>query len=140
MLRAVVVDVAALAESHEVTVEVVGGVVIAVCRGQHDPRRTDDAEILDGWEALQRTALPIAPGANAGVPPAPITEMVDGLPVRPAAALTSTACPPEADRGRELRPIDRVEEAVLPADRHRSINPQPKLSANELDRDTKRVG
>ena len=106
VLRAIVIDMAALAEGHEIAVEVVGGVVIAVSRSQYDPRRTDEAEILDGREAAQRTALPIAPGADAGIPPAPITEMVYRLPMRPTAALAGATCSPKADRGRELRPVD----------------------------------
>ena len=78
MLRAIVFDMTALAEGREVAIAVVGGVVIAVSRSQYDPRCTDEAEILDGRQAAQRPALFIAPGADPGVPPAPITEMVHG--------------------------------------------------------------
>lgn len=109
---------AALAEGYEIALEVVGGVVIAVSRSQYDPRRTDEAEILDGRKAAQRTALLIAPGADAGIPPAPITEMVYRLPMRPTAALAGATCSPKTDRGRELRLVDGVEEAVLRTDRH----------------------
>ncbi len=40
------------------------------------------------------------------------------LPVRAPAALAAAPCPPEPDHGRELGPVDGVEEAVLAPDRH----------------------
>ena len=98
MLGAIVVDVAALAEGCEVPVEIIGGVVIAVRGSQHDAGRTDATEIFDRRQATQRTALSIAPSSDAGIPPAPITEMVHGQPMRPTAALAGATRPPEADR------------------------------------------
>ena len=118
MFRAVMVHVTALAKGCEVRAHVVGGVVIAVGGCQHDLRCADDAKILDGWKSLECSPLPITPGTDAGIPPASVAEVVDSLPMRPATALTSAAGSAEADRRRELRPVDGVEEAVLAPDRH----------------------
>lgn len=74
--------VTALAESDEVGADVVGGVVIAMCCRQYDLRRAHDAKILEGRQCRESAALPITPGPHAGVPPAPIAEMIDRLPVR----------------------------------------------------------
>ena len=117
------VHVTTLAEGCEVGVGVVGGVVIAVSGGQHDPCRANDAEIVHCRKGLERSTLSVAPCAHAGIPPAPISEMVDRLPVRAPAALTGSAGTAEADRGRELAPVDGVEEAVLAPDRHGSHHP-----------------
>lgn len=114
------VHVAALAEGREVRVGVVGGVVIAVSRSQHDLRRANDAKIVYRRKGLERSPLSIAPCARAGIPPAPISEVIDRLPVRPPAALTGSACPAKTDRCGELPPVNGVEIAVLAPDRHGS--------------------
>jgi len=44
--------------------------------------------------------------------------MVDHLAMWASAALAAAFRPREPDHGRELRPVDRVEEAVLGPDRH----------------------
>ena len=98
MLGAVMVHVAALAEGREVRVGVVSRVVIAVRCRQHDLRRTNNIKILDRRQGLERSALPIAPSTDAGVPPVPVAEMVDGLPMRPTTTFTSAPCSAEADR------------------------------------------
>ena len=56
--------------------------------------------------------------AGFSVPPAAIAEVVDHLPMRPPATLTAALCPAEADRHRQLVPVNRVEEAVLGPDRY----------------------
>jgi hypothetical protein len=118
-----VIHVAALAEGREVGVGVVGGVVIAVSGGQHDLRRANDAEILDRRKDLERSSLSIAPSAHTGIPPAPVSEVVDRPSVRPTAALTGSASTAEADRCRKLAPINGIEEAVLTPNGHRSQHP-----------------
>ena len=55
---------------------------------------------------------------DASLPPATIAEVVDHPPVGPPAALAAAFRPPEPDHGRELRPVDGVEEAMLGPDRH----------------------
>ena len=128
------VHVAALTEGDEVRARIVRGVVIAVRGRQHDFRRADDTEILYRRQGSERSALPIAPRTDTDIPPAPIAEMVDGLPMRPTTALTGTTSAAKADCRRELRPIDGVEEAVLAPDRHRSWRPVIRGSSDKFDR------
>jgi hypothetical protein len=49
--------------------------------------------------------------------------MEDDPPVRTLAGLAAPTGAPEADHGRELRPVDRIEEAVFGPDRHGLILP-----------------
>jgi hypothetical protein len=44
----------------------------------------------------------IAPAAGLSIPPAPVAEVVDHLPVLSPAALAAILCPTEADRHRQL--------------------------------------
>ena len=73
MLRPIVVDVAALAKSREIAVEVVGSVVIAVRGCQHHARCADHPEILNRRQGSQRSSLAISPSTDRGIPPASIT-------------------------------------------------------------------
>ena len=118
MLWPVVDHVAALAEGREIGVGVVRGVVITMGRRQHHPRPTDPTEDVSFCTDPDPAFPPIAPPTGIRVPPATIAQMVDHPPVWPPAALAATFRPPEPDYGRELRPVDRVEEAVLGPDRH----------------------
>ena len=118
MCRAIVVHVTTLAEGCEIAVGIVGGVVIAVGGRKDNLRRTHEAEILDRWHRSEWSSSPVTPCTDAGIPPASVAEMVDRLAMWPATPLTGPASPAKADRGRELRPVDGVEEAVLPPDRH----------------------
>ena len=118
MLRPVVDHVASLAEGHEVGVCIVRGVVVPVRRGQHHPGPTGEAEDVGPRRDPDPPASPIKPEASIGVPPATISEVINHPPVRPSAALTAAPRPAGPDHGRELRPVDRVEEAVLGPDRH----------------------
>src|SRR4051812_1676470 len=118
MLRPVVVHVAPLAEGGEVRVHVVAGVVIAVGGRQYHPGRSGAGQFLYAWQRLGRPPLPVPPGAHLSIPPAAIVEAVDALPMRALAALAAAPCSAEPDHGRELRPVDEVEKAVLSPDRH----------------------
>ena len=113
------VHVAPLAEGREVSVRVVGRVVIAMSGGQdHSGRsyRLQHVIHLDG--EANNPAFPIAPGTDLGVPPAAVTKMPDGLPMWTPAAFTAPFGAAKADHRRQLRPVDGVEEAVLAPDRH----------------------
>ena len=70
---------------------------------------------------LIRIRLPpsVSPPAGVRIPPPPVAEVVDHPPVWASAALAAALRPAEPDHGRELRPVDRVEDAVLGQDRHR---------------------
>lgn len=88
MLGPIMVHMTALTEGREVRVGVVGGVMIPVSGRQYNASCTDNAELFDRWQSLKPSPLSIAPCTEAGIPPAPVAKMVDGLPVWPAAALT----------------------------------------------------
>jgi hypothetical protein len=119
MLGPIVVHVAALAEGREVLSGVVGGVVIAVSGSQNHacgPHPSED--IIGPDREADEAPRSVTPRAFLSIPPTPIAKMEDPLPVRTGANLAPPLRPLEADHGRELRPIDRVEEAVLAPDRH----------------------
>ena len=118
MLRPVVDHVAALAEGCEVGVCVVGRVVIAMGGCQDDMGLASAAEDIDARPDPDPAPPSIAPTAGLSVPPTPIAEVVDHLPVRSPTALAAALRPTKADRHRQLAPVDRVEEAVLGPDRH----------------------
>ena len=118
MLRPIVDHVAALAESREVGVRVVGRVVVAMGGCKDDVGPTSTAEDIDARPDPDPAPPSIAPTAGLSIPPAAVAEVVDHLPVRSPAALTPALRPAEADRHRRLTPVDRVEEAVLGPDRH----------------------
>ena len=118
ILRPIVDHVATLAEGREVAVSVVRGVVIPVSSGQQDLCLAGLPEDVRPYADPDPTASAIAPPAGLRVPPAAIAEVVDHSPVRPSAALAAASRPAEPDHGRELRPIDRIEEAVLGPDWH----------------------
>ena len=109
---------AALTESGEVPVCVVAGVVVPMRGREHHPGRAQASKILEARQALERVPSPVTPTACRGIPPASVAQMVDRLPMRSSASLTGASCPSEADHGGELRPVDRVIEAVLTPDRH----------------------
>jgi len=118
MLWPVVDHVTALAEGCEVSVRIVGGVVIPVCSCQHDMGAAGAAEDVGTQPDSDPAPPPVAPATSLSVPLAPIAEVIDHLPVRTPAALAAALRPAKADRHRQLAPVDRVEEAVLWPDRH----------------------
>ena len=119
VLGPVVDHVAALTERGEIGVRVVGGVVVAVSRGQHHPGPTQVPENVGGpGHDAHPSATPVTPRGGRRVPPAAIAEVDHGLPVWSPTTLASAPGAPEPDRDRELRPVNRVEEAMLAPDRH----------------------
>jgi len=110
---------AALAEGGEIGIGVVGGVVVAMGRGQNHPGPAHGPEDVHstGLDAHPPPA-PVAPGGRVRIPPSPVAEVDYRPPVRSPAALAASLSAPEPDYGRELGPVDRVEEAVLGPDRH----------------------
>ena len=122
MLGRIVEHVAALAEGDEVAASVAGGVVIAVSSGQDDLRRPHGSkDVVSADPDAEDASAPITPAQCLSVLPASVAEVEHALPVRAPVRLAATACAPEADHGRELRPVDGVEEAVLAPDRHRAL-------------------
>lgn len=122
MLGPVVDQVATLAKGYEVGAGVVERVVVAVRGSQHHTRPAGAAEHVIAAELQSdQTPTAVAPALDLHVPPATIAEMDDHLLVRSSAALASSSGPAKADRGRKLRPVDRVEEAMLAPDRHAKV-------------------
>ncbi len=66
----------------------------------------------------QKSALAVAPRRAPCVPPTPVTEADDDPTMRPRAMFAAAFCPLEADHGRKLPPIDRIEPAKLRPNRH----------------------
>ena len=118
MLWPVVDHVAALAEGREIGIRVVGRIVVPVRGCKDDMGPAGSAEDINARPGPDPAPPPIAPATGLSVPPTPVAEVVDHLPVRPPTALTPTLRPAEADRDRQLAPVDRVEEAVLGPARH----------------------
>jgi hypothetical protein len=119
MFGSIVVHVAALAEGGEVLGPVVRRVMIAVASGQDYPCGAHASENIIGSDRQTDEASgSVTPGAFLPIPPAAVPEVEDSLPVRTGANLAPAIRALEADHGRELRPIDGVEEAVLAPDRH----------------------
>ena len=118
MLRSIVDHVAPLAEGREVGIRVVRGVVIAVRSSQHHPGPTGQVEGVSSCRDPDPPAPAVTPAIGLRVPPAPVAEVVDHLPVRSSAALAAASSPAEADLRRQLCPVDGVEEAVLRPDQH----------------------
>ena len=111
--------VAALAQGGEVRGLVIRRVVVAVRRRQDDAGRAGALQQAVGWlQAADPLAGPVTPPMGLFVPPAPVPKVQDHAPVWPAAGLAPTFGTAEADRGRQLAPVDRIEPAVVPADRH----------------------
>jgi len=125
MFGPIMVHVAALTEGCEVLRGVVGRVVIAVPGCEDDTRRPHLSEdIVSPDRQANEAPCPIPPGAFGFVPPAAISEMEDSLPVGASADLTEATCTREPDHGRELGPIDGVEEAMLAPDGHGRKRPR----------------
>jgi len=59
------------------------------------------------------------PIAGISIPPSPVTKMRDEAQMQPRTSLAARTGTIETDRIRQLLPIDRVEPAILGADRHR---------------------
>ena len=117
-------EVASLTEGGEVLRGVVRGIMVAVARREDD---ASDASLLDvavrRAHTAHQSAVTIAPTFDVFVPPAAIAEVRDRAAMRPAAALAPSLGASEPDRGRQLAPIDRIEPAVVPVDRHGTSAP-----------------
>ena len=127
MLRTVVDQMASLAEGREVGVGVVGRVVISVSGGKDDFGSAGAAQDVGTRPDPDPPPPTIAPATRLSVPPAAIAEVIDHLTVRSPTALAPALRAAEADRHRQLAPVDRVEEAVLGPDRHDGGTVPPSL-------------
>lgn len=122
MLRAIVEDVATLAQRRELVERAIARIMVEVCAGQYHGRPgTILQNILSRPpHAPSSTAAPALPFT---VPPSSIPEMKHSLPVRAPAMLAAVPGSYETHMVRELRPIDRVQKHVLGTDRHQAADP-----------------
>lgn len=121
MLGPIVLEVAALAPGGEIRIAVATGVVLTMAGRQYWHRQSRARQI---GRAPHRPPSVRPPGAGLRIVPAPVVEADDDVPVRPTALLAAAARSFEADHRRELRPVERIEEAEFGADRHEpSITP-----------------
>ncbi|MGI3903085.1 MAG: hypothetical protein ACRYGP_30445 [Janthinobacterium lividum] len=108
-----------LAECREVRGLVVLRVVVTVSRREDDAGGASSLDQAVGrLEAAHRLPGTVTPPLGLIIPPAAVTKVQHHAPVWPAAGLAPTLGPPKPDRGRQLAPVDRIEPAVVPADRH----------------------
>ena len=122
--------VAALAECAEIARSIVAGVVVEVRCRQKDLGEEQAFIVSDRLgEARERPAAATSPEFGAGIPPAAVAEVPHHMSVWAAALLASPLCALETDRGRDLRPVDRVKPAMLRSDGHAgSLNPEREIS------------
>ena len=132
MFTRVMAHMASLAERSEVARPVVAGVMVQVGACQNDTSGADHRGSTDAGEpglyALQYDGcrqvtdpppLPIPPTSRILIPPAPIAEVENVLPVRTPAMLAAPLGTGEPDKVGQLAPIDRVEPAMFACNRHR---------------------
>ncbi len=122
MLGAVVDHVTALAERGELVERAVAGIVVEMCAGQHHRRPGAVSQDVAGRPS-HPPALAITPAQPFLIPPAAVAEVEDAFPVRASAMLAAPAGAYEADMMGQLRPVDRVKEDMLSADRHQRRDP-----------------
>ena len=120
--------VAALAQGGEVGGGVVARIMVEMRTGEDDKGRADP-RVQGGMADGGPPAAIGAPSAALAVPPSPVTEMRDPPEMRSPAAFATGARAYEADRVRQLIPVDRIEPAVLGADRHPDSMNQERVAA-----------
>jgi hypothetical protein len=119
MLGPIVVYVTRLAEGGEVLGPVVRRVMIAAPgRQNHTCYSYGTQNVICPNHQAVEASYPIPPGARLSIPPASIAEIKDALSMRTGADIATSLGLLEADRSRELGPIDGIEEAVLAPDRY----------------------
>lgn len=114
-------DVASLAECREVSIRVVGRVVVSMRGRQHHPRHLHQSSchiLGNGKGSAYPAASAVPPPPRLGVPPSAVAEVLHVLQMRPAAPLAAAIRSHEADDGRKLLPVDWVEITMLATDRH----------------------
>jgi hypothetical protein len=108
MVRAVVDQVAPLAEAFQVAQPVVARIMIEMRGGEDDTGLPHLHGFLEIWPAGWPTAA-ASPRMSCRIEPAAIRQASDGLTMRPAAAFTGAPRPLEADAPANLPPVDRIE-------------------------------
>jgi hypothetical protein len=118
MLIPILQQVAALAERLQIARTVVCWIMVEMRRRQINACGADLGQ-RDCLEPMpQNPALAVAPRRAPCVPPTPVAETDDDPTMRPRAMFAAAFRPLEADHGRKLPPIDRIEPTKLRPDRH----------------------
>src|SRR5690242_19633109 len=105
-------QVTALAEAAQIPQPVVGGVVVEMCGGEHDPAGVLPRHLLEVGPT-RGSAAPVPPGATIRVEPAPVGQAAEGAPMRPATALAGAAPALEPHPPAQLPPMRRIERTQL---------------------------
>ena len=132
MVPPIVVEVTFLAKALEVAGSIVAGVVVEMGGRQNRFGRSDAVKERGRLGASQHPPSPAAPRPRFRVPPSPIAEVDHPAAMRAPALLTPPFRPAKPDGGGDLRPVNRVEPAILSADRHRRILNPPSRIGNAL--------
>lgn len=117
MLGRIVEHVTSLTQRGQVRRRVVARIMVEMRAGEHDKGRPHARE----RDALAHPDPPTAtapPAPRLRVPPSPVTQMRDIRAVRPPAPLAARSGAAETDCIGQLRPVDRIQPAVLGTDRH----------------------
>jgi hypothetical protein len=112
-------DMATLAERLEVAPVIIARVMIKMrSRQKYARQQGGAAQLLRTWPHAQQAPAIVPPSTGLLAPPAPIAEVLYGFAMRPAALLAATFGTVKANNIGQLRPVDRVKEAMLAADGH----------------------
>ena len=129
MFFAIVQHVTPQAERAQVSRTIVSRVVIEMRGGQKDFCGEQGWIVGAGLgKSRERPATAIAPYGCVFIPPAAVAKVDHSTTVRAAALFAAPVRPAKSDCSRDLRPVDRVEPAMLRADRHlRILNPASRI-------------
>ncbi|MDQ0839789.1 hypothetical protein QFZ54_003641 [Sphingomonas faeni] len=135
MFGSIVKHVAALAQCGEITRQIVPRIVIEMRACKHHIGRTDGGHV-EPFPSLPPNRDPSAtiraPIPGVGIPPSSVAQVRDKAQMRSRALFAARASTIEADRVRQLLPIDWVEPAVLGADRHHDSMSQDGYERKEI--------
>ena len=107
MFGRVMKHMAALAQCGKIARQIVTRIVIEMCAGEHDIGRPDTRNVEPPPDR-DPSATIRTPIADIGIPPPPVTKMRHKTKMRSRAPLAARAGTIEANRVRQLLPIDRV--------------------------------
>ena len=114
----VVQDVTPLAERREVSRMVVHRIVVEMRGREDNARLSGRRSSVRSLQARHGPSPAVPPGVPLFIPPSAVSEVLNRLAVGPVAMFAPALRTPKPDRGRQLAPVDRVEPAMLLADRH----------------------
>src|SRR5271163_237112 len=117
MVRAIVDQVAALAQALEIAQPIIARVMIEVRRSQDHAGLTDLRRFHEIGPSGGSTAT-VAPGVTGGVEPASIGQTANGETMWPAASLARAGGALEAHAPADLQPVAGIEPSHLRFDRH----------------------